>query len=316
MNQRGQSLVLSVLFLTVLIGLAAIVVDVGSWYRADRKLQANADAAALAGAQELPADRAAAEAAALDYAATNDGGLEAKNVKFRTTNIPNDTIEVTTDRPAPGFFAQLFGRSSVDVRAKAAARAGVLASATGAAPIAVDWGHEMLHCVPQESCWGRYDDGVLVPGTPTTVDFTKTGPGAFRLLNVDGSYGGTGLSDIEAWIRDGFSGPADINQWYYSDPGMKPNSSHVSEALSHRLANEPDLLFPVYDSVQGSGAGFEYHVIGFAVFHVTGFNLHGSKDSYIEGYFMDMVWTGVPSPPSGGGGGGTGFGARAVTLIE
>ena len=74
-NQRGQSLVLSLLFMTVLIGMAAIVIDVGSWYRADRKLQANADAAALAGAQELPGSTAAARDAAVSYADSNDGGL-------------------------------------------------------------------------------------------------------------------------------------------------------------------------------------------------------------------------------------------------
>ena len=312
MNQRGQSLVLSLLFLTVLIGMAAIVVDVGSWYRADRKLQANADAAALAGAQELPANTAAAEASALEYAETNDGGLKAEDIKFRTTVLPNDTIEVTTDRPSPGFFAQLFGRSSVDVRAKAAARVGVLGSAVGAAPIAVDWEHDMLHCTPPESCWGRYEDGNLVPGTMTTVDFFKTGPGAFRLVNIDSSHGGTGLQDIGDWIRTGYLDAADVEQWYYSDPGIKPNSSHVKDALDFRLANEPDLLFPVYNAVEAQGAGFKYYVIGFAVFHVTSWEIHGSKDSRINGYFMDMIWTGVPASS----GGTPGFGARAVALIE
>jgi hypothetical protein len=312
MNQRGQSLVLSLVFLTVLVGMAALVVDVGSWYRADRKLQANADAAALAGAQELPANSAAAQASALEYAATNDGGLKAEDVKFRQTVVPNDTIEVTTDRPSPGFFAQLFGRSSVDVRAKAAARAGVLGSAVGAAPIAVDWQHEMLHCDPPESCWGRYEDGELVPGTMTTVDFFKTGPGAFRIVNIDSSHGGTGLQDIGEWIRTGYLDAADVNQWYYSDPGMKPNSSHVKDALDYRLGGEPDLLFPVYNAVQAQGAGFEYYVIGFAVFHVTSWEIHGSKDSRINGYFMNMVWTGVPASS----GGAPNFGARAVALIE
>jgi hypothetical protein len=312
MNQRGQSLVLSLVFLTVLVGMAALVVDVGSWYRADRKLQANADAAALAGAQELPANSAAAQASALEYAGTNDGGLEADDVKFRQTVVPNDTIEVTTDRPSPGFFAQLFGRSSVDVRAKAAARAGVLGSAVGAAPIAVDWQHEMLHCDPPESCWGKYEDGEFVPGTLTTVDFFKTGPGAFRIVNIDSSHGGTGLKDIGEWIRTGYLDAADVNQWYYSDPGMKPNSSHVKDALDYRLGSQPDLLFPVYNSVRAQGAGFEYYVIGFAVFHVTDWEIHGSKDSRINGYFMDMVWTGVPASS----GGAPNFGARAVALIE
>jgi hypothetical protein len=312
LNQRGQSLVLSLLFLTVLVGMATMVIDVGSWYRADRKLQANADAAALAGAQELPANTAAAEASALEYAETNDGGLEAKGVKFRTTVLPNDTIEVNTDRPAPGFFAQLFGRGSVDVRAKAAARTGVLGSAIGAAPIAVDWQHEMLHCTPPESCWGRYEDGTFVPGTLTTIDFFKTGPGAFRLVNIDSSQGGTGLQDIADWIRTGYLDAADVEQWYYSDPGIKPNSSHVKDALDFRLAGEPDLLFPVYNAVEAQGAGFKYYVIGFAVFHVTSWEIHGAKDSRINGYFMDMVWTGVPASS----GGATNFGARAVELIE
>ena len=292
--------------------MAAMVVDVGSWYRADRKLQANADAAALAGAQELPANTAAAEASALEYAETNDGGLEAKGVKFRTTVLSNDTIEVNADRPAPGFFAQLFGRGSVDVRAKAAARTGVLGSAIGAAPIAVDWQHEMLHCTPPESCWGRYEDGTFVPGTMTTIDFFKTGPGAFRLVNIDSSYGGAGLQDIGDWIRTGYLDEADVEQWYYSDPGIKPNSLHVKDALDYRLADEPDLLLPVYNAVEAQGAGFKYYVIGFAVFHVTSWDIHGSKDSRINGYFMDMVWAGVPASS----GGAASFGARAVELIE
>ena len=36
----GQAAVVTVLFLVVLLGMAAAVLDVGSWYREDRKLQA------------------------------------------------------------------------------------------------------------------------------------------------------------------------------------------------------------------------------------------------------------------------------------
>ena len=53
-NQRGQSMVLTVVFMVVLLGFAALVIDVGSWYRAHRSAQATADASALAGAQVLP----------------------------------------------------------------------------------------------------------------------------------------------------------------------------------------------------------------------------------------------------------------------
>ena len=295
-SERGQSLVIVLLFMTVLIGMAAAVIDVGSWYRADRKLQANADAAALAGAQELPESAPAAQAAALAWADKNDGGVTAANIKFRSTVIANDTVEVTAQRRAPGFFAKLFGFDSVQVRAKAAARAGVMNRARWAAPVAIDWRHEKLQC----KCWGD----------PTEIDFEKVGPGAFRLMNIDGSYGGTGPSDIGEWVRGGLDAWMDNNRWYYSDPGMKPNSSHVKGALDFR--DETELLFPVYNAVRAQGAGFEYYVIGWAVFHVTGWDIRGVNDGKIYGYFVDMVWTGVGSTSAGS----PHFGARTVELIE
>ena len=72
MNQRGQSMVMSIVFLTVLMGMSALVIDVGSWYRAHRAAQSTADASALAGAQGLP-DTAQATALANEYAGKNSG---------------------------------------------------------------------------------------------------------------------------------------------------------------------------------------------------------------------------------------------------
>src|SRR5262249_29995962 len=53
-DQRGQTLVLFVVFLFVLMGAAAIVVDLGYWYVTKRQAQATADAVALAAAADLP----------------------------------------------------------------------------------------------------------------------------------------------------------------------------------------------------------------------------------------------------------------------
>ena len=124
--------------------------------------------------------------------------MEAKNVKFRTTVVPNDTIEVVAERPAPGFFAKLFGRDSVDVRAQG--------RRPRRRPWAARWaradrdrltGTRSSQC--SVDCWDEI--------TRPTLDFEKVGPGAFRLINIDGSYGGTGLQDIGDWISDG------LNEW-------------------------------------------------------------------------------------------------------
>ena len=100
-DQRGQAMVMSVAFLTVLVGMAALVLDVGSWYRADRHAQTTADAAALAGAQGLQTDAATARALAIEYADKNEGGVTAGDV-----SVSADTVRVTVNRPARRLLRQ------------------------------------------------------------------------------------------------------------------------------------------------------------------------------------------------------------------
>src|SRR5688500_7118072 len=58
--ERGQILILFALVVTLLMGASALVVDIGLKYAVERRYQAVADVAALAGAQELkPATRTA-----------------------------------------------------------------------------------------------------------------------------------------------------------------------------------------------------------------------------------------------------------------
>ena len=113
-------MVLSLVFMTVLLGMAAAVIDVGAWYRAHRQTQATADAAALAGATSLPDNTGDASTLALDYAGRNGGGVNSSDVVFTTTTTANDTIEVTA-RASQGLFASLFGLGSVTARAHAKA---------------------------------------------------------------------------------------------------------------------------------------------------------------------------------------------------
>lgn len=89
-DECGQSAVIAVLFLTVLLGMTASVVDVGSWFRAQRQAQTQADAAALAGAQLLPDDPAGAISTAVSYAKDNGVTIDPSDVSFPQA----DTIAV------------------------------------------------------------------------------------------------------------------------------------------------------------------------------------------------------------------------------
>jgi putative Flp pilus-assembly TadE/G-like protein len=303
-SDRGQATVLTLVFLVVLLGMAALVLDVGSWYRADRAAQSTADAAALAGAQALPYNPANATTLAVQYGDKNGGGVGGSNVTISSSGIAtNDTITVHLTRPAPGVFSKLFGVNSVTVGAHATARASLMQQAQYIAPIGVNLKHPKLKGTVSCPCFGI--------GNPTTLPLGKTGaPGAFDILNVDGSHGGTGPQTLGDWILKGYSGYLPIGA-YLSDPGAKWNSQPITDALTRRLGT--DLLFPVYDTLTGSGSNAVYHVVGWVGFHLTGFTASGSSGS-ITGYFTQVIWDGIES--QAGDGSNPDLGARVVKLID
>ncbi len=232
---------------------------------------------------------------AASYVGKNGAG--SSTVTFKSVLVPSDTVTVHVSRNAPGFFAKLFGVDSVDVGATATARSGGLAKARYAAPIAVDVKHPMLACKP-DPC-----------GDETSLDLEKVGPGAFRLLNLDGSRGGTGPGTLADWILQGYDGYMPLG-WYYSDPGAKFNSSQVKSAMDVRIGDE--LLFPVYRSTRGNGANFEYEVIGWVGFVVTSFSAHGNNGA-VNGHFVRVIWEGIQSES---GSPDDDFGVHSVELVE
>ena len=296
-SEAGQSTVLAVLFLAALIAMTAAVLDVGSWMRTDRNLQSEADAAALAAAQELPDTPATAVAKAVEYGGKNGGHVGVNNVQIKTRVLANDTVTVTIQRTVPGVFSGIMGVDSATVHATSSARAGVLTSARYAAPIAVDIKHPLLQCKPTP-CYN----------VPTTLDLEKVGPGAFRLLNLDDSHGGTGPSTVADWIEHGYDGYMPID-WYFSDPGAKFNSSQIKDAMTNRVGDE--LLFPIYDITEKEGANFEYHVVGWVGFLVSGFTAAGNGGT-VSGKFTRVIWEGISGTETPD----HNFGARTVSLVE
>lgn len=310
-NQRGQAFVLTVLFLTTLMGMATLVIDLGAWFRQHRQLQATADAAALAGAQELPGSTGNANAFAVQYAHKNTQGLTGLEITFSSAVETDDTIHVHVKKPAPGFFAKVFGIDSVNEGAKAAARVGGMQSAKYVAPIVVRDTHPML---TGAGC-GQAGTVCTGPGNETTIPVADTGaPGAFSMLNLAGGGSGTaGADELADWVLKGFPDELPLGG-YYSAPGVKFNADKIQDAFAQVESKPtPVMLFPVYDTLTGTGSNAEYHIIGWAPFHVLSHEAHGNEGS-ITGYFTDIIWYGTLATSAGGG--GPNFGARTVQLIE
>jgi hypothetical protein len=121
-SQRGQAAILTIFALTTLIGMVALVVDVGVW-RSERGHMVNAaDAGALAGAANLNRGATSAENVAVEAAKVN-GATSATATAYSTSN-PNglDTIKVSVTAPGKPYFAKLFGISGFDIKATATAQ--------------------------------------------------------------------------------------------------------------------------------------------------------------------------------------------------
>jgi Flp pilus assembly protein TadG len=283
-HESGQAVLMTVLFLTVLLGATALTLDVGVWYHEQRQAQATADAAALAGAQALPFDTTQAKSLALQYASSNGGGVAGADIGFKSDYEPNDTITVNAHRTAPGFFAKLFSIASVNVHAHAAARAGVPEQVNGAAPIVVNKLHPLLSG-PGCPCFHQQ----------TTLPMAKDGaPGAFGLVTLDPNAShGTPLT--AQWLQYGFDGYLGLGD-YISDSGASFNGNAVKAALDARMGTE--LLFPVYDTLTGSGVNAQYHIIGWVAFHLNGYVKNKGNNYDLQGYFTRVIWDGIQSNPN------------------
>src|SRR5262245_9881679 len=118
-SQSGQVIVMFAICLVIVLGMAALVVDVGYAYYVKRQLQASADAAALAGAQSLP-DPATASATAFAYGGGDGGKNENATVPPVTTKVTTKCVSVAPCNPVnaivveqsavvPTRFAKLLG---------------------------------------------------------------------------------------------------------------------------------------------------------------------------------------------------------------
>ena len=261
--------------MVALCALAGFAVDVGLLYHQHRKQQAVADAAAFAGAYDLPGNTGSATSDAQSNASTNGGSASTITYRLsiaerhdhgpgeddRRDDVPEDLRDLDCEREGDGDRPR---REPVDrVRGRRAVRR-----------------HQ--HATPA----GR--PGCPCFGVSTTLDLNKVGPGGFGIINIDGSSGGTSPGTLAGWITGGCSCSTTVPVWLNSDPGAKFNSSQVQNAMDGAIGRT--LLFPVYDAISGNGANLAYHVIGFAGFKVTGWTAKGNNAT-ISGSFQKVDWT-------------------------
>jgi len=303
----GQAVVFVAVGLFALVGMAALVIDGGSWRQTQRHLQTAADAGALAGAQNLPTDQSGASGNAVSFAQQNFPGISAPTVNFPSAG----EIDVSAQTDAPGFLAKIYGAAfgNVTVRAHARAAVGVPLFLKDVAPVALKAGAACA--VTNPGCYGRT--------ITLSFDESNVASSQIGLINLDchsststvcGS-GGLGGSTLRDWIQNGYSSALSTNQWY----GVKTGETigPVRQGFESRAGTGQPLFFPVWDQYSTTGGSF--HVIGWAAFVIdSGGVSWGSQTRQLTGHFVTYVATDLAS--GGTVTGATDYGVHVITLTQ
>jgi hypothetical protein len=126
-NEDGQSMVLVALLIVVLLSAAALAIDLGSIHLTKIDMQNAADAAAVAGAKDLPSESAAVDASE-KYASLN--GVDKSNVTVTPCyNGNSNQIEVICTKKIKYSFARILGLTDTEVSGRAVAQKSSLGGA-------------------------------------------------------------------------------------------------------------------------------------------------------------------------------------------
>lgn len=288
-NERGGIAVIVALTMVVMLGFAAISVDVAKLYSERAQLQNGSDSAALMVAHkcaknETDANCSATAPMAADLA--NKNALDGlSNVKSISLDKPNRTVQVKAGAKETGsttnsvslFFARVLGISSAEVSASSSVRWGSPLEGTTPFPLAfsvcqvsgmVDGATQLLQ---NHTSNANTDCGLGPAG--------KTVPGGFAwIVQSTGQCGGlVNLAINQSGSDTGNDGPSNcdavLNKWAAELGAGRPVT----------------VLLPVYEDVTGTGSGASYDLLAFASFSVQGWAFSGADK-------LPMVYNNASSP--------------------
>ncbi|NLY50300.1 MAG: hypothetical protein GX062_04775, partial [Firmicutes bacterium] len=276
-EDKGSVLVLVAAALVVMLGFAALVVDIGGVALAKGRLQNACDAAALAAAQELPTITAARQRA-MEYLGYNNVDPAEAVISFD----PDGTKVIVAAAQHVNFtFARLFSLTGSLVEAEAAATYGGVRSMSGVVPFGI----------PDQTF--VYNQEYKLKA----ASHDEYGPGNFGALALEFR----GAANYRNNLKHGYHGMVSVGDWVSTEPGNM--SGPTEDGVNYRLNScphtpkctlesySPDcprvMIVPVFDPTELAGRD-EVQIVGFAAFLLKGVAGSGNQCE-VTGYFLEMV---------------------------
>jgi hypothetical protein len=312
----------------VLGGVLALVIDMGRMYITRANLQYQCDAAALAGAMELPLPASGDARTTAIYNAKQQAQRCASamglNLNDSDISFPaDDRIRVIHNRSNKFMVAGVLGFYAPKVIGAAAAVnvGGARVLGRGAFPVGVS--DETIANVAPGTTIRIWDEDKITDDAGNIVSGGSRG-----WLNFNFVYSPTdpdsrtvsqsqSNSDLNGWVDFGYDKSLYAGTLGQLDGDTVNGSSGTRDSTIHKALNRiGDVVFlPVYDNVYdrsymeanisptpsiGWSNDNYYHVIGFAAFLITDVK-HGGSNKYIAGQFVKKQIGGSYGAPTTGG---------------
>ena len=280
-DERGAVSVVVALLMVPLLGFAALSVDVANLYLKAQQLQAGADAAALAVAQDCARDACGSTSAT----AQTMTAANLRNATPQTTvTLSSGRVRVAASTTVTNLFAPVLGVDTSVVHANATVAYGAPTGGRAVLPLAFSWCEWSQQMV----------NGGLSSTTSRTIYLTKTsgttgctGPSN---LNVAGGFGWLAVSSGTCGTK------TSIPNIIMSDPGNSVPSGCSTSSFSSLVGST--VLLPLFDDSTGTGSGATYRVYGYVAFRLTGYHFGGQYSvgnpcngnaRCVKGYFTRYV---------------------------
>jgi len=296
--QSGSVLPLVALSMMVLMGLAALAVDVGRMYVERERLSAVADVAALSAAPYLMTDPEAVPAVVREYMAKN--GLDDLPATVMVDEAARE-VSVKISNTIPMTFARVIGHEWGTTVAGATATVAALKGVHGAVPLGV-----------AEADW-QVGDPVVLKLSPNDGSVS---PGNYQAL----SLGRNGASMYEQNLMNGYQSWLRVGEWIETEPGSM--AGPTVRAARYRIGLDPFATYetvtkgsprllqvPVLQDFTVNGRG-EVQIVGFAMFFLEQVEETGPDKGEITGRFLRIVVEGEAD------GSAPDFGLVATKLVQ
>lgn len=269
LEEKGQSMVLVAVFLSVLIGFAGLAIDGGRLYLAKSQLQKAVDSGALAGANVLLDElRNGSGGSSVDFSEVvgviNDitiGNYDEGSYLYDPDQHGIKAVEVSGTESVNLMLMPVLGiNTNSSVKAIARVKIGNVSKVDKGLVIPVGINFDMLKD-PTDPTGTKLQYGVEMSITDSPGTGTNGYYGFLNFSSLPGVDGSNGASDLKDYILNG--SPVPIYTGLAISPKNGENTGPVEDAVNER---EGDIVYvPI---VTGPNSDGKYVVEGFAAFEL------------------------------------------------